>query len=386
MDELDLLTRHRPDPPPPTDAERATARAALMAHVAGDGRPVVDVTAPPRRTRRTLRRAVALAGVAAAVVTGLLVAGGSDRAPEQLRDRPATAAEQLRAVADAVTPYPDTPFAVRVRSVERWTGPEGRTDTNEALVHHARPGIWISDTSGCSTPCLPLIFPNVLGLPFAPDAEPAAVRAGIEGALRAQTAPDDDDGFVVQVHVRYLGDLLRHPAAGPTARAEVLRVLAEVPGLTATSGVPSAFGDEGTLFRIAGADGEETALLIDPSDGYVLERREAAPARGPAAGRAEGGDDTGEDVLVHELGGGPRGDFSEVTTYERPVAGPLPDVVESLAAVVAEEVPTASEGIPADPTDAARCTGEVGPTTGEEDGTLGIPVPEGLAYTYCAQV
>jgi hypothetical protein len=382
MDELDLLTRHRPDAPPPTDDERATARAAVMAHIATSeptetADPVIDLAASPRRDRRTLRRTVALAGAAAAVVALVLVAGGSDRAPSPLQDRPATAAEQLEAIADVVAPYPDTPFAVRVRSVDRWVGPKGRTDRNEAVVHHARPDVWVSDTSGCETPCLPLIFPSFDVLPFAPDADPAAVRAGIEDTVRARTEPDDDDEFVVQSRLSYLGDLLRHPAAGPTARAEIMRMLAEDPDLTATPGERSASGAEGTLFRFTRSTGGETMLLIDPSDGYVLESRYTAPAVDPdvVPGLREDG------VEVVTLVGSPEGDYSSVTTYDRPVAGPLPDEVVALAAEAAEKAPAGIAGTVTDPPGLPQCIGEVGPTTGEDE--LGVPVPDGLAFVFC---
>ncbi|HEV7719759.1 MAG TPA: hypothetical protein VGO60_00660 [Iamia sp.] len=387
MDEIEVLNQHRPVHPPMTAAERAIAKEHLMTHIDEATRPPgsapapaeVDVTASPRRNRRALRR-VGLVGAAAAVAAVVLAVGASDRAPEPLRDRPATAAEQLEAIADMVAPYPDTPFSVRARSVDRWEGPKGRTDTNEALVHHAAPGVLVSETD-CETPCFGLIFPASEALPFAADADPAAAREGIEGLLRSRTAPDDDDEFVTQSRVNYLGGLLQHPAASPTARAEILRLLAEIPGMTATPGERSATGAEGTLFRFDRSGGYVTTFLIDPSDGYVLERGESAPAVDPHY-MLEG--ESGEDLEeVVRLPGSPEGDYTSTTTYDRPVAGPLPAPVEALAAVVAEKAPAGIAGVVTDPAGVPVCIGEVGPMVAGQDGAGNISVPDGLAYTYC---
>ena len=91
----------------------------------------------------------------------------------------------------------------------------------------------------------------------------------------------------------------------------------------------------------------------------------------------EPGDDLEE--VVH-LPGTPEGDSTSTTTYDRPVAGALPDDVAALAEVVAEEAPALIAG---DPAGVQSCIGEVGPMGAAQEGGRGIAVPDGLAYTYC---
>lgn len=409
MDELDLLTRHRPDPAPPTPAERATARAALMAHVAGarpgapadgtaartaagatddrtatgartraddrtatgagtggarlgaDGhRPVVDLASSPRRNRRTVRRAVALAGAAAAVLAGVLVAGGSDHAPEPLRDRPATAAEQLRSIAGSVDPYPDLPYAVPVQVTYTISG-EGGPETSEAIVHRAAPGVWITEAPGCADPCDAASTDGVEPLPFPTDADAATVRAALDAEVQERLGPPTPEGpgpdVAAQFRTYLIGSLLQHPDATSDVRAELMRVLAEVPGLTATPDARSALGATGTEFALTGAQGEETVVLLDPSDGFVLELRRTSVADDPI--------DPAE--------------ASAVTSFGRPSAGPLPEAVATVAAAVAEAGPTVDLGEGTGPV----CAFGTGPMAAEEDLLLGVAVPDGLSYTYC---
>lgn len=398
MDELDLLTRHRPDAPPPSEQERTAMRAALTDHIAGttaatDG-TVIDLAASPRRNRRTARRAVALAGAAAALVVGLSVAGGSDRAPVQLRDRPATAAEQLRAIAEVVAPYPEAPYSVATRETSTTGGAgEPSTATQEAVLHRTGPDVWVTEARGCRRFCtigsIPIEDP-----PFAADADADAVRAGIEGVVQERmdgpegvTRADVTPEWEAQFRVYYLGALLQHPAPGPVARAEVMRLLAEVPGLTATPGQRDADGRVGTLFRFATTRGDGQTLLLDPADGYVLEAGTLALSDSPFPSvEYEDGTvdlegeyrlDDGSDTTPPE---GPLVYQSRTTvTYGRPTTGTVSAEVAALGDAVAEAAPAADLGEGEGP----FCIGGVGPM--EADDVFGVAVPDGLNFWYCPQ-
>jgi hypothetical protein len=105
-----------------------------------------------------------------------------------------------------------------------------------------------------------------------------------------------------------LAGALSTPGTRPEVRAELLQMLAEVEGLTVTSGVANDLGEVGTRFTASTPDGR-FEVVVDPDDGLVLETNTVAE---PGAFR---------------------------TSFGRPEpAGDLPPRVDAAAALLADAV------------------------------------------------
>ncbi|HEU5149644.1 MAG TPA: hypothetical protein VFU19_04060 [Iamia sp.] len=356
MDELAVLTRHRPDPAPPTAAERDAIRARVMGHVSGAdpaGAPVapdrllVDLGAPPRPTRRRLARALVAAAAAAIVVVAVVMArsgGEPDGTPVTTPER-----EELPAV-----PYPAPPFTVEVAVAGESTGGSApRRVEGRITLHRLDDETVIADHTACEGCDATSLMLNLGDRPR--DGTVAEVRAAVEALF-------DSDHPLSRFEV-IIGGLM-DPASSPVVRSELLRALRSTEGLEVTEGVTTALGDVGTRYALAEAMFGEYSIVVDPTDGYVYEVASTSePQTGPEA----------PDEISSPAGWfAPDGRLVTVSTIGRPVpADAVPAEMADLATSVRE-------------TSAARPGGCSSGSGNDRSGAGQVPpVPPHLAYAYC---
>ncbi len=386
MDELELLRARRPEPNPASPEDRARALEALMHTIndnqtAGPEGSVDPIPLAPPAGRRPRRRWVAMTGAAAALAIGALAVGASGNGPAPLRAEP-SAADQLRTIAGRVESegaYPATPWMRRSTSSTNYTQPQidQQTDQNEYRFAN---GDLVNEVPGCKADCF---LSARLGSGSTVPANGSAdeVRAAVEAEVDALLASYDDvppevaSGEVVSVQspedkpsrnealVDVIAAALAQPTMGPAARAELLRLLADQPGLTAEEGQTTSLGDRGTRFT-AGDDERHTSVVVDPTDGYLYEVKTV--------------DNRGETAAPVTFDGGQISQIrgSEVQTWSRPTTtSPAKDVAD-LAAQVTDAHDTI-EGAGGD----GGCVGGGGFSEGPD--AYGVKVPENLSYVHC---
>lgn len=363
MDELSQLIEQRPAPLPPTDAERADARARFLAHV--------DAAEPDRSAGGHRRRWIAMAGAAAIAVLAM-VASVSGRGPGSIAPRPA-AAEQLRSIAaqvETANPYPSGPYAITTRIDTKVEGgasnqlePSGPHTTT---TYSAGDGNFISRRPSCPDLCFDFVNTATSDPLIPSDGTGAEVRAGLEARVDQTASMIEDQGddaprpwLTLQAAAKSLQD----PAMGPAGRAELLRIVAEVADLSSEPGVTSALGDTGTRFTATTTTGR-LQLLVDPADGYVFELRTAGPLRVTSVDQ-DGTAQTDEG-----------GTSDSTLSFGRPAAGALPADVAQLASDI-----TAHAAQIEAPWPSGGCSGQSGgiPTAD----TWGIDIPDDLSFMHC---
>jgi hypothetical protein len=378
MDELTLLTQHRPDAPPPTDDERAAARDAVMAHVVtapGAERTgtVVDLAASPRRNRRRLGRAVALVGAAAAFAAAALAVGTTGNGPGPLRAEP-SAAEALVAIAEVVEEggvYPAGAYAVP--SHQESTSVGGGIDDVSTSIDVTLYRVNDSDiVARCEDdePCFPRVTSSATNDLIPHEGTPTEVRAGVEAQLDAYAGAFPTGSELAWARLTLISQELANPALSPGVRAELLRIVAESADLSIEEDVETALGLTGTRF-VASTPTGVLELIIDPADGYVLEVSE----EGTTKVWTVDVDEEGQPVTSE----GEMAETSSVLSYARPVAAdPLPTDVQDLA----DDLATVSPQIEATYPDGG-CAGVTGGSPGGSGSNWGLDVPPGLSAVHC---
>jgi len=383
MDEIEVLTQHRPVHPPMTAAERAIAKEHLMTHIdeatatRDDGAPpvVVDVGASPRRNRRTLRRVglVAAAAAAAAVVLAVGTTGGGPAPLAPLQAEP-SAAEQLVAIAEVVeggSVYPDGPYSVVSHQV--MTSEGGGIDDHSSEFDVTLHRIDDNDiVAQCETaePCFPRIMASNTNDPIPHDGTPAEVRAAVEAQIEGAAGPTPTGQELVWLRLTTISTELGNPALSAGVRAELLRIVAESADLSTEEDVETALGLTGTRF-VASTPSGELALTIDPEDGYLLELSEQGTIRAVSFDV----DEEGQPVMT-ETG---MAETTTVLSYARPVAAdPLPADVQALADDIAAVTPQIEAAFPS-----GGCAGLTGGNPGGPSTNYGLDVPAGLSALHC---
>ena len=225
MDELSILQRHRPDPAPPTAAERAAAERALTLLIE---RSVSDATDELALRRPRRRRGLAPAMAAAAVVR-------HDHA----------------LVSDGVG-------SPQIQVSTHWALGDGNyaTDLTDCLRDHVM--------VGCPPP------PPVEAIGWLPvDGTPDDVRDAVEGQVEQHMA---DQGVGRSAATAWVLALTLEFPMSEEARSSLLGLLAELPEITSTAGATTAFGAVGTSFVVDSSWGR-VEVVVDPTDGFLLEAR-----------------------------------------------------------------------------------------------------------------
>lgn len=381
MDEIEVLSQHRPVHPPMTTAERAIAEEHLMTHIDTAARPSgaapnpseVDITAPPRRNRRRLGRAVALVGVAAAVAAVALAVGTTGSGPAPLRVEP-TAAEELvalAAVVETTSVYPEGRYSVVSHQVmeSRGGGIEDMSSSFDATLYRINDNDTIAQCDG-GMACFARIGSSATNDLIPHDGTPAEVRAGVEAQIEDGAGPTPTGAELTWVRLTLISQELANPALSAGVRAELLRIVAESADLSIEEDVASALGLAGTRFVASTPSGELT-LIIDPDDGYLLEVGEQGTTRVMAAEV----DGEGQPVVT-ETG---YAETRTVLSYARPVAAdPLPADVQALADDVAAVTPQIEAAYPA-----GGCAGATGGNPGGPSTNWGLDIPAGLSALHC---
>jgi hypothetical protein len=264
-----VLAAGQVDPPRPDVV--AAARAAVHQTVRHEQAVVLGAM----RARR--RRRMLLGGIAAASVVALVLAvptigvnghrGASAEAATFLRGVATTAAAQQSASTE--TPY--------WYSHSRVTS-DGKTKDRQIWLGRTASGRLVETAPDGSLDAPPLDGPAVFpmgsksvdwagldALPTDPSELTKVLRKGAHGA-----GPDDDSEMFTIV-----GDLLRESPASPALRSALYGVAAEVPGVQLVGEVRDATGRHGTAIERSQGSGGLLRYVIDPSDGRLLEEREA---------------------------------------------------------------------------------------------------------------
>lgn len=315
--DLHLLLAVRPVVDGPTDDQRHRARAELDAvllaatpigaePIGAEGPlanpapavpiPLHDRRRAPRSSGRSTgrstpsrRRALvtASAGLAVAaslaVVAGAALLGPDAPAPLAPLAAPPAAADQLRAIADvaAQQPYPDGPFVVHTKSVQEDglvddLGPSRTAvDQNTWVLGE---GVMVGETLSCTVePPIPTSGPQdgmVCGMGSAGTMSlsqfTTADAMRTEILRRVDEARPNGGGVTSgETTLTEISVALQEPTVTAVARAELLRMLADEPGIVATPDVANEFGARGTRFA-ASSPGSGAEVVVDPADGYVL--------------------------------------------------------------------------------------------------------------------
>ena len=317
IDELEQLRSFRADPPVPTPAARAAARARLLR---------------PARRRRPPRRAVlGLATAAVAAAAAIAVVSGLDEG--QVTPAPANAREALRRVADVAArrtgpgiPRDDQYFYVASEGTELTVAaPTSDPAESYSYLYTKRREIWLSvDRTG-------LLRQQQVGAPrwLTPRDRANWIRAGRpdEGG-----GPGGDAMAMEAIHHYFIGDekftaaqlrdfdptpeqlyerlrsringrgqspngevfveiadALRESPQTPQLRATLYRALALVPGVQLLGDVHDRLGRDAIGVAFTEHTGLRQELLLDPETAEVLNEREVVAHRGArASARAVG--------------------------------------------------------------------------------------------------
>jgi hypothetical protein len=307
IDELEQLRSFRADPPVPTPAARAAARARLLR---------------PARRRRPPRRAVlGLATAAVAAAAAIAVVSGLDEG--QVTPAPANAREALRRVADVAArrtgpgiPRDDQYFYVASEGTELTVAaPTSDPAESYSYLYTKRREIWLSvDRTG-------LLRQQQVGAPrwLTPRDRANWIRAGRpdEGG-----GPGGDAMAMEAIHHYFIGDekftaaqlrdfdptpeqlyerlrsringrgqspngevfveiadALRESPQTPQLRATLYRALALVPGVQLLGDVHDRLGRDAIGVAFTEHTGLRQELLLDPETAEVLNEREVVAHR-----------------------------------------------------------------------------------------------------------
>ncbi|TFC86380.1 hypothetical protein [Cryobacterium sp. TMT4-31] len=288
MDELTLLRNTRDDSREPSPKALTAGRAALLGSIAADG--ATTAPAPHRKHQRWMPRLTWAAGVAAAAIMGVLIAGNVT-----LSAQSAYASDMLRTAATRTIHYADL-----VAGSEQYL-----------LSHtHARWGI--CDSTGCKPndqildvymPADPEAewtlyrdwgdMPGVLtgesiettravdGRFYGPESswvnvdyadiplDGAAAYEWLDAQYNGGSASRDEDNFV------RMADILRSGLVPAPQRAALLDALSRIPGVAATDNVANLDGVTGVAIgrNEPLRAGERQEIIIDPNTGLVIGER-----------------------------------------------------------------------------------------------------------------
>lgn len=289
MSELDLLRRLAPETAPPTDAERARARAVLVAQIGAAEQ------APTRRRRLRLVPAIAVvatAATAAAVFLGVGTKGEeSASAAAALRDAATVARSQPPPpelgpgeylYVKSVTAYLSTSvyseenwFSVLVPRVrEIWFGLDGgrmRETSGKPVflserdrrewIEAGRPNVREHAWGGRTEPVQPLDLPS----------DPDALYEHLERVAAGHPEGVHEEMFTL------VGDALRETNASPEQRAALYEVAARIPGVELIGAVKDPAGRAGLAVAMRSeADGIRHTLVFDPATSVLLAEEQVA--------------------------------------------------------------------------------------------------------------
>ena len=326
IDELEQLRSFRADPPVPTPAARAAARARLLR---------------PARRRRPPRRAVlGLATAAVAAAAAIAVVSGLDEG--QVTPAPANAREALRRVADVAArrtgpgiPRDDQYFYVASEGTELTVAaPTSDPAESYSYLYTKRREIWLSvDRTG-------LLRQQQVGAPRS--ADPARPRELDQGRAprRRAAAPAASAMAMEAIHHYFIGDekftaaqlrdfdptpeqlyerlrsringrgqspngevfveiadALRESPQTPQLRATLYRALALVPGVQLLGDVHDRLGRDAIGVAFTEHTGLRQELLLDPETAEVLNEREVVAHRAVRRASARAVGTAVEDVV-----------------------------------------------------------------------------------------
>lgn len=295
MDDLELLSRLRPQTEDPDPVLLAKHRLALLNHAAN---PSARTT---KRRWSTPRLAIGAAAVAAITAAGLIVGLPGDREVPEAGSAPpiATAAVVLLAnAANAAASVPagrgewaytssiNTYNDSGVRTVRRQTWE--KVDGTEGLVREERDGkVEEMRTGGGDASPPSLRRPTYRYLATLPT-DPAALRTEIYAQAQNELDASGANGkrlyTVDQWAFRMIGDLVQS-AAPPELKAALYRVAATVPGVEYVDDAADAAGRHGIgVAHSVNNSGDRTILIFDRATYQVMGR-----AVGVHDGRADSG-------------------------------------------------------------------------------------------------
>ena len=295
MDELTLLRNVHSDIEVPQEALNR-GRAALI-EKAGDAAGPASAASPARPpVRRRRRRATWVsAGVAAALVGGLVVGNVS------LSAASAHASEVLRGAAAATTQYvdlvPGSGQYLRAHTRAQWAvcdelGCEPNIQSIDVYMPADRATDWVlvrdwGATTGVSGASVETIREPEgrfygsdsswigAGLDYADiPTDGDAAYAWVDAQYSGGSVSRDEDNFV------RIADILRTGLVPAPQRAALLDALARVPGVSATEDVANFDGVAGVAIGRTEAlrAGQRQEIIIDPTTGLVIGERTIAGA------------------------------------------------------------------------------------------------------------
>jgi hypothetical protein len=301
LDELEIIRAQRPDPSGPTETERAIAKERFMQSIA-DVEPDLSVAEDELEVRRARRRWPFVAAVAATAAATLVVVNGALNISTEsgpLSPPPAAAAE-LHRLADlsASTVPPAEPYSLQTRTTGGVTTPTGTTGANlrpaDFTTYVLGSGNFVTDEPSCGqgpgTSALPgsgaaIISIDMCGAGPLSEEDPALANAATTAEVH--TLLDQHVDAYVSRHpgisrpeatLEVAAEGLRSAAGKPTARAELLRIVADSADIRVETNVTTQLGATGSRFSAhAGPDGS-LDVTLDPTDGYLLEWHAVVPA------------------------------------------------------------------------------------------------------------
>ncbi len=318
--ELDLLRRHRFEPPGPSEETRAAARSALAAAIGAVGAtpttPAARAHPPARSGGHLMGRGPVARLLLAAVVVGLLAVGA-----DLLRSGPTTPPAQaagvvLERLARAAAKQPrtvpgpgqylytashsltgsDTVLqggrycqARYTQSRENWVaangegliretdGPAHYASKHEAAACGAIPQVTGTSNSWAAPHCLSIDPIPLNGLPR----DPARLRARLLTGKVEGGPPGPAEAFT------QVGDLLRETDAPPALRAALYRAAAGLPGVRSLGTVHDELGRSAVALAID-THGVRHELLFSLGTGLLQAERDVLVGRVAGAHAALG--------------------------------------------------------------------------------------------------
>ena len=293
MSDLDLLRTIAGDAPPPDDAVRQRARAALLAHM--------DAAPAGRPTHRRVRWLVAAAGLAATTAAAALIGFGAGSGGEETASAATAALRNASAVASrqAGPPRLERGQYLYVKSVNAYltTSVYGEGNAFSALVPHVRE-IWQGPDGGRlrETSGKPRFLSERDRARWVANGRPQLGESTGEAELpplRRLALPSDPDvlyerlereaeGHSEGVHEQMftlVGDALRETSATPRQRAALYEVAARIPGVELVGRVTDPAGRAGTAVAMRhDEDKIRHTLVFDPATSTLLSEEQVALA------------------------------------------------------------------------------------------------------------
>lgn len=256
-----LLRTTMPDVPPPSDETRDRARTLLT-------------KSARQRTagRRARSLAIGLTAAATAALVGLVV---STDPPVTVRtaDRTTTSAGEAR----AMSPFPTYPYEISWRSTSAPTDSAGARDIRcTAFVFSpGRSAARCDAISGAvvDTDGLAAVGWSAFTVAFDQDSTSAEVQATFDDLVDDLDAGEDRVGLADRPTRDEIGAVvggltLTSPTLTPVVRAGILAALLDLEGVSIDEGAVTASGARGT--RVGTTD-RQWSVIVDPTDGYVVE-------------------------------------------------------------------------------------------------------------------